>query len=363
MSEKVVYILGAGFSAPLGIPVMNNFLERSKDMFAENPESYSYFEEVFSTIKEFSFVKNYYSADLFNIEEILSILEMRDNLSHARKKSSFKRYIVDVVTHHTPNILGISQPSNDWLGSIFGGSNPVRDYGIFISCLLNLEFYIYPGRTKHDTVSKSTIQNTYSVVTLNYDLVIEYLCELINGHTDKESLKGEFLGFLDDDSDNCILDYAKLHGSIDSKNIIAPTWNKGIQSKEIKSIWSLAYKVISEANYIRIIGYSLPTTDSYVKFLLKSAVIKSNNLKRIDVICLDEDNTVVERYNEFIARDFNNFRFKNKNVMEYLSMVLESNDYLEPPPDPDTNPEGSNIKIATLKNLEYVHERFMKQEE
>ena len=28
--EKVVYLLGAGFSAPLGIPVMGNFLTRSK---------------------------------------------------------------------------------------------------------------------------------------------------------------------------------------------------------------------------------------------------------------------------------------------------------------------------------------------
>ncbi|WP_175406349.1 hypothetical protein [Bacillus sp. FJAT-27264] len=28
--EKVVYILGAGFSAPLGIPVMSNFIMKAK---------------------------------------------------------------------------------------------------------------------------------------------------------------------------------------------------------------------------------------------------------------------------------------------------------------------------------------------
>lgn len=177
MSEKVVYILGAGFSAPLGIPVMNNFLERSKDMFADNPESYSYFEEVFSTIKELSFVKSYYSSDLFNIEEILSILEMQANLSDSEIEIPFKKYIVDVVKHNTPDILNIPQSSGDWLGSIFGGSTPVRDYGIFVSCLLYLEFYIYNSGTRHDTLVKSDIRTTYSVVTLNYDLVIENLCE------------------------------------------------------------------------------------------------------------------------------------------------------------------------------------------
>ena len=32
-NEKVVYILGAGFSAQFGLPVMSNFLEKSKDMY------------------------------------------------------------------------------------------------------------------------------------------------------------------------------------------------------------------------------------------------------------------------------------------------------------------------------------------
>jgi hypothetical protein len=32
--EKVTYILGAGFSAPLGLPVMGDFLLKSKDTLA-----------------------------------------------------------------------------------------------------------------------------------------------------------------------------------------------------------------------------------------------------------------------------------------------------------------------------------------
>ncbi|MDI6784013.1 MAG: hypothetical protein QME64_07980 [bacterium] len=63
--ERVVYFLGAGFSAPLGLPVMSNFLMLSKDMFFKD-DKYKYFDEVFKTIKEMAVIKNYFDADLFN---------------------------------------------------------------------------------------------------------------------------------------------------------------------------------------------------------------------------------------------------------------------------------------------------------
>ena len=50
--EKVCYILGAGFSAPLGLPVMTNFLARAKDLYAQEPERFEYFQDVFDLIKD-----------------------------------------------------------------------------------------------------------------------------------------------------------------------------------------------------------------------------------------------------------------------------------------------------------------------
>ena len=49
--DKVVYVLGAGFSAPLGIPVMSNFLVKSKDMYFASPERFSHFQKVFDRIR------------------------------------------------------------------------------------------------------------------------------------------------------------------------------------------------------------------------------------------------------------------------------------------------------------------------
>jgi hypothetical protein len=48
--NNVVYLLGAGFSAPLGLPVMSNFLDRSKDMYFADNATYAHFLPVFETI-------------------------------------------------------------------------------------------------------------------------------------------------------------------------------------------------------------------------------------------------------------------------------------------------------------------------
>src|SRR6185369_13710360 len=104
LMERIVYLLGAGFSAPLGLPVMSNFFTNSKDMYFKNPSNYPHFQGVFDTIQEMSVIKNYYSTDLFNIEEILSILEMGEYLQGNQLKGDFLKYIVDVINYYTPKL-------------------------------------------------------------------------------------------------------------------------------------------------------------------------------------------------------------------------------------------------------------------
>ncbi len=43
VTDKVVYLFGAGFSAPLGLPVMSNFLMKSMDLYVSDPERYRTF--------------------------------------------------------------------------------------------------------------------------------------------------------------------------------------------------------------------------------------------------------------------------------------------------------------------------------
>src|SRR5262245_18828179 len=103
MMDYIVYFLGAGFSAPLGLPVMSDFLTRSRDQCIADPERYGYFREIFDQIRDLHFAKSYYHADLSNVEEILSLLEMKAELAaQPRLREMFMRYLGDVIAHHTP---------------------------------------------------------------------------------------------------------------------------------------------------------------------------------------------------------------------------------------------------------------------
>lgn len=313
--ENVVYILGAGFSAPLGIPVMSNFLEKSKDMFSSDPDRWSRFKKVFQTIDRMYKSKGYFNANLFNIEEILSILEMNEELGGETERSLFSNYILDVVQYYTPK-MNNKPELGSWRQQAFG-YNLLNSYGYFVGCLLGLSVSVNNQADFFcNRIGEADILARYSVVTLNYDAVLEncfsYLVE--NFHA------SNVFGFSrvlesDDAQFSQRTHLAKLHGSVDTRVIVPPTWNKGLH-ENIKPDWRLAYKLLANANHIRIIGYSLPSADAYVKYLLKAAIINCEHLKSIDVMCLDFDGTVEKRYNEFIC--FPNYTFRNGHVEDYL---------------------------------------------
>lgn len=309
--SSTVYLLGAGFSAPLGLPVMTNFLSKSKDLYFADRTRYEYFGQVFDTINEMSVCKNYFNADLFNIEEILSILEMTDSLGQDRMMEGlFAQYIIEVIEAYTPAVPRIN---TTFMTQLFG-EHIHNCYGYFVASLLNAVFS-KGSRGEIWTNLDGDRSNFYSVLTFNYDLVLEkhftHLKEF--GRLDS-NIKFVTEG-LEDGLNAGEVFVAKLHGSVDTRKVIPPTWNKTL-NEDIRYAWQSARILLMSANHIRIIGYSLPETDAYVKYLLKSAIIENPDLKSIDVLCLDNDGSAKQRYDAFIT--FPRYRFKNANVMDYL---------------------------------------------
>lgn len=335
--EKVVYILGAGFSAPMGLPVMSNFIFKAKDMFFANPKKYSYFEQVFAEIDRASKIKNYFKANMFNIEEVLSILEMNDYINESKTSTKFKKFIADVIEYYTPEIHKVNL-SDNWENFVFGDNHMWNIYGTFVANLLD-------SRIDRFTEGMACFKNkgnvSYSVISFNYDMLIEIpIFHLQNEFLLKTKISRNVK------SDTNVLHLAKLHGSIDGNNIVPPTWNK-YSNSELLGAWQLAFRLISEANYIRILGYSLPVSDSYIKYFFKSAILESRHLKKIDVICRDVDGSVKEQFDNFI--DFSgNYRFKNGNIELFLNALysLRKNQY--------------EIKEEVMYDgLENMHEHFM----
>lgn len=306
MMAEIVYFVGAGFSAPAGLPVISNFLFRAKDQYFKHPEEFAYFKDVFAYIDGLSKAKNFTNIDLSNVEEVFSIADTHELLGQGQKKH-LQKFIVDVVTHHTPDFErhsgGFNLARNSF--EILLGSNPrTRKYVGFVTTLLGIVFEgsrtDNPETLDYDDLgtAQGEASNYYKFVSLNYDNILENAVEFVNTNF----------------SANFSINIAKLHGSV-SGEIIPPTWNKKLNS-QISKAWVDAATWLANASEIRILGYSLPQTDINIKHLFSTALMESGNLQNIDVLCLDPDGSVQARFDNMFT--FPRYRFHNVDLDSYL---------------------------------------------
>lgn len=322
--DYIVYILGAGFSAPLGIPVMSQFLSRSKDLFASGDARFAYFHAIFERIKQLAIVKNTYDSDQHNIEEILSLLEMQHELKLDEKaptlRGEFLRYLGDVVDACTPAFSTHNENPKNWPRHLYLRESLHFRYAAFVASLHQATVAMTDSPYRLQATYGPRAQRRYAVVTLNYDNVIEALTDHVRGPTGGlQTVTAS--GDLPADAG---LPIAKLHGSIGSvgKDIIPPTWSKGFHPEMLET-WGLAFRLLERATHIRVIGYSLPDSDAYVRFLLKSAALTNDRLKSFDVLCLDDSGgTALSRYRSFVCHP--SFRFRQESTEKFLSRVEAS---------------------------------------
>jgi hypothetical protein len=345
--ERVVYILGAGFSAPAGLPVVSDFIIKSRDMYYSNSEKYSHFKDVFDLIDKMASAKNYYNCDLFDIEEVLSILEMDNQLQGQPIHERFISYICDVIRQFTPEPPKITRPGN-WYDHAFGNHRAYGMYGPFVASLFHVNLKEIP-ETVNDVRMfirncKEYPETQYDVISLNYDCLLERMLDVLyfeyDGETEMSFDRGK-----DFNSNKPKL--LKLHGCVSNNEIIPPTWSKSV-TKNIQMQWRLASDALGRANHIRILGYSLPKSDSYIKYLLKGASLRSEHLKSIDIITLDGDGSTFDRYKEFI--EFKFCRMRRLGLEGYFDIIKNHSNLIN---------FRENNKQIEFYNLEKAHEEFM----
>lgn len=337
-----MYLLGAGFSAPLGLPVMANFVSRSKDQFAASPKRFEDFGSVFGLFDKLAKVKSFYRSDLSNIEEILSILTIGEFSATPGEKSRFVKYLGDVIEYFTPSLTTYpgTLPSN-WRTFAFGNERSHNDYGNFVMALARRSLTYSGTSAAFSTSPPEASVPTYALVSLNYDGVIEVLhdyCKRFLALAVPLALNKLWT------SDDYHINLCKLHGSAHDRSIVPPTWSKG-SDRLPAAAWAATLQEIGRANHLRILGYSLPDSDLNVRYLLKAAALESFHLKTVDVVCLDPNKTVKARYDAFI--DHFGYRFKSGDLANYFSNITAR----------ASETPGGNV--GTL--LEQTHAAFMRE--
>jgi len=81
--------------------------------------------------------------------------------------------------------------------------------------------------------------------------------------------------------------------------IIPPTWAKQLSNKNLKEVWKLAGHALSEADNIFVIGYSLPETDTFMRYFLALSAIGGLPLKRFWVF--DPSPRIEKKYKELLG--------------------------------------------------------------
>jgi hypothetical protein len=81
--------------------------------------------------------------------------------------------------------------------------------------------------------------------------------------------------------------------------IVPPTLEKTRYHKEIKNVWKKAADVLSKADNIFVIGYSLPETDIFFKYLYSIGSMSDHIIKNF--VVYDPDTKVHDRFLNFIG--------------------------------------------------------------
>lgn len=342
---KTIFILGAGASRQAGAPLMSDFLDFAEALLRQKIngviEAKDDFDNVFNALAELQAIHAKSFLDLDNIEILFGAIKMAQLIGKLGKRdreeiAKLRESIITLIFKTLE--FSIKFPVQDQ--HIF----PPEPYGDFLKTLSS-------ASSKAIRISP----HEYAFLTFNYDLTLDFSlhhsgCNFDYCISDKSEEK---------DAHIQKIPYLKLHGSINwgtceecgqiiprhtseayfdlypgvgnhaiynlgsrlhaKKHcdkplkgppiLVPPTWNKTGYHEQLGNVWKRAAAELSTGENIFVIGYSLPETDSFFRYLYALGSESSIRTKRFWVFNPDKEDGVEQRFRNLIGRGIEN-RFK-----------------------------------------------------
>ena len=307
-ADHNVYILGAGYSAAAGLPLMSNFLEKMREfrsgLDASDPRS-APIDAVLRMNLEAGKAARRINLDLDNIEVLLSLSASSDPIKPDKTLSPFllptniiAKAISATLEHYQDQYREIC---NENTFNAADRSYPIYDFMALVMA----------GKLGKLT---SNIGQRNTIITFNYDTLVE---QSLEAHNIKYSYgihqpnaKNLSWYVAEDQADEGIVRILKLHGSInlcahsvydryssmtlepgpDGKSqapLVMPPWWKKDPSRELQAVWLKSLDRLKTATRIISIGYSCPPGDPYIKYLLASGLQDNISLSSVYVVNID----------------------------------------------------------------------------
>jgi hypothetical protein len=331
---KVLFILGAGASRAVGVPVMKDFLDRAHELMYTEGVSRDAFDRVFRIVAALQILHAKSHTDLQNIESIFNLFEMSQLVGRLpgvseedfkSASSSIRRVLAETI-------------ENSCLFPIVDARvTPGEPYRSLVHRL----------RERHYT---KKLPLDWAFVTFNYDIALDFAINWSN-------LKVDY-GLHPKDSDPKSVRLFKLHGSLNWTEcecgeivplehiklpeqtepgvsvalialsrllptlkhcsdksvtglpaIVPPSWNKTQYQRSFGRVWQRAATELAEAENIIVIGYSLPKSDAFFQDLFRLGIAGGTRVKRFVVV--DPDEGTEERFHSLLGPELE-ARFRHR---------------------------------------------------
>ena len=341
ITGKTMYVLGAGASVHTGAPLLRDFLVKARLLLESKEENIQResFQRVFKWIDSLRPSSYYVELDLDNLEHVFSLAEMARQLQLDGADE-----IVTSLRHVITDTLDACQ-----LRTQRGQVLPDSTYFGFVKRLNDLN----KNRLQH-TGKASDISTRDVVVTLNYDVMLDhammgnsqrpdyglglksgnehFLLLKLHGSTNwarcKSCQSGPQIiqpnpippghGLLDPFSTDGTLAFrmsthvlentpyqngnCKATGTLEPYYLIPPTWSKTVEGTPLPRVWKSAVNALHDVFQIVVIGYSMPSTDTFFQYLMGLGLKENPTLNRVVVVNVDSSEQLKGRYERVFSR-------------------------------------------------------------
>jgi hypothetical protein len=357
-----VFILGAGASATTGAPLMRNFLSVSDDLLRQGSfkEDSEEIDSVFQLKAKLGGVYRSSYLDINNIESLFGAIEMGGTiqmlagLSVADIKAARSALVKMIVRTlelkmdfpYSVNSL-YSSPGDygsfaNMISKYYKNSCVITfnyDLGVDVAltnerldpnyCLDSLNEKGYKLLKLHGSVNWAKTVDTGNIIPLPISYLVHslkrqadynYQDAAITGRGFNTTLQIPASQFLKSDIFNNYVSAIKPNSSIkieDIPVIVPPTWNKSGYHGTLSNVWSTAAKAISSARHIHVIGYSLPESDSFFRYLFALSTLENASIREFSVYDISPANSpIYQRYNSLLGEGI-------KEYFNYYSSTFE----------------------------------------
>jgi hypothetical protein len=303
MKKSIVYVLGAGFSKPFGLPLMNGISKRI-EAYAERQEKDCRYKEANILLKDTIVRAGRWVPDSNNFESIFSVIDWQDFLNRTSKaRDVLKPALAQLVKECYIGKLTSKREHPTKVGEKCWSQGVISTELIngtlnWVGSMVGVSYTKNQSKSWHPRMIEEVAPELeYHIITFNYDEVIE-------DYVDHLNLQFSNIGvdpLVPPSSLDSIGRLRKIihpHGRASSPDsIVPPTFLKGdsyalpprprgqleLEEEEPRSDWREISDVLKEASIVRIIGFSLPPSDALVAVLMQNSLSWNTNLERVEV--------------------------------------------------------------------------------